>query len=107
MISDAFAMELTRELTNIIPADDFYKLTFSTGEYFNRRLQDHTLSHKRGGFETPGDLGTQHDFMRVRILQNTFSYNFELKQIPIVEMNFIDNSKEFTLSLYQKAYSLE
>jgi hypothetical protein len=69
VISNAFAMEHTRELTNIIPADDFSKLTFSTCDYFNRRLHDHTWSHKRGGFETLGDLGTQHDFMRVCILQ--------------------------------------
>jgi hypothetical protein len=70
---------------HVIPVYDHYKLTF------NRELHDHSWPHKRGGRETLGDFGRQHDLLLACILQNTFNCSVELKHINSAEANFRDS----------------
>ena len=56
-----------------IPCYDNYKTMFECCDRFNRNLHDRVWPHKRGGKNTPGEFGRQHDFALACILQNVYN----------------------------------
>jgi len=74
----------------LIPVYDLYKLTFRACDIYNSQLCDCTWPHKKGGKDTPGDLGVHHDFILSCILQNVFNYYTDLRRIPVETQDFCD-----------------
>jgi hypothetical protein len=63
---------------NFIPGYSHYKVLFEPCDKFNRNLHDRHWPYKRGGRNSKGAFGSQHDFLMACILQNTFNAHEEI-----------------------------
>ena len=78
-----------------------YKQMFADCDNFNRSLKDRTWPHRKGGRNSQGAFGNQHDFAFSTILQNTFNvYNSMLSENTQIS-TFRDNALILSDALYE------
>lgn len=78
----------SRSYMHVVPGYDFYKISFSACDKFNRNLHDRKWPYRYGGGGRMGDSGHHHKFALACILQNTFNAHDSLTKNGHCSTNF-------------------
>ncbi len=106
VMSNACEYQVSRSKTEGVPLYDLYGATFSVCDNFNRRLQDRTWPHKKGGYRKSGCKGKEFDFILSCILHNTFEYFFDINRLPSDSIDFCDNCLLLAHQLFSYANTI-
>ena len=91
----------SRAFAHLVPAYDFYKMSFSACDKFNRNLHHRKWPFRYGGGGRMGDLGHHHKFSLACILQNTFNAHNSLHNIQYSGANFREQCLSLADALYE------
>ena len=105
-ISNAFTAARGTCDSTFSPLYKAYNFMFADCDYFNRGLHDWTWPHRKGGKNTPGDIGNQPDFILSCNLQICFTLQNSSVKNSADKLTFRDSVIILSNSLYIHACNI-